>query len=59
VTGVREGGSLNVSAAGSGSGSRYAAADALGEYAFWIKGDEARFDQPGEDALACSITKPG
>lgn len=54
---------LVMTLAPSGSGSRYAVrieeGDEKGDYVFWVKGDEARFEQPGREALECRIAEPG
>lgn len=49
-----------------GSGARYAAPAASaapwlgeGEIVFWVKGDEARFELPGREAMTCGIEDPG
>jgi uncharacterized protein len=44
----------------SGSGARYAATLADGDYLFWNKGDEAQFEAPGVDGtLECTLSEPG
>jgi len=42
----------------SGSGARYAARNEAGETVFWIKGNDARFELPGREGLACHIEPP-
>jgi uncharacterized protein YecT (DUF1311 family) len=39
----------------SASGARYAARNEAGETVFWIKGNDARFERPDEESLACHI----
>lgn len=50
----------------SASGARYAAEAGeaapwlgAGEILFWVKGDEARFELPGREAMICGIEEPG
>lgn len=43
----------------SGSGARYISKNADGESVFWIKGDNATFEQPGGKSYQCRIEIPG
>jgi membrane-bound inhibitor of C-type lysozyme len=44
----------------SGSGARYTATLADGDYLFWNKGNAAQFEAPGvEGTLECELSEPG
>ncbi len=43
----------------SGSGARYVSSNADGKSVFWIKGDNATFEQPGGKNYECKIELPG
>jgi len=50
---------LVLTAAPSGSGARYAARLGQGEAVFWIKGNDATFEVPGEPARHCTLMPRG